>query len=194
MELSRSTDLSPTDLSLISTEFNEVTNVLTAVLEEDFEGSGSGDSELELLDQVLANLTTTQPSNTVTVDFIETRAGNTSSIFEVSTKAQLATETTSAVSDSIETSSPSSDLFFNQTSLNPEDVTEDNTSAIIGGIVGGIVVLVFFVAVFLYCVYKIKQERAFVGKYAPDDVERTAGTSKDHLVNVMKPPPIERLI
>jgi len=76
---------------------------------------------------------------------------------------------------------------------NPADV-DDNTGKIIGGIIGGVVVVVFFVAMILYCAYKFKQERAFVGKYAPDEIEKKEKTSKDHLVNVMKPPPVERLI
>ena len=70
----------------------------------------------------------------------------------------------------------------------------DNLAAIIGGSVGGAVALILLIILITYCVMKVKKKRAFEGKYSPSANEQKGGVQMNDIMNVMQPPPPERLI
>uniref|UniRef100_H2XZR2 Uncharacterized protein n=1 Tax=Ciona intestinalis TaxID=7719 RepID=H2XZR2_CIOIN len=68
-----------------------------------------------------------------------------------------------------------------------------NILVIVLPIVGG-VVLIAAIIITICCVQKVKRKRAFEGKYSPSANEEKGGVRMNDMVNVMQPPPPERLI
>ena len=96
---------------------------------------------------------------------------------------------TTAVQNSNSTLSP-------KLTENSDGETGSNVGLIVGASVGGFVGLLLLILLAIFIVKKIRNRKQFQGEYKPEVVEKEHGIGykAENLVNVIQPPPPERLI
>jgi len=153
---------------------------------------GSG-TELASFENSLTSTTQSILPGTTVITSTSTLATSTSEniITQKSTLSEIFP--TSALPNYFETSNKSVVPRFGDQTSKPFETNMVSQALIVGLSVAGGVLILMIILISVYC-YKISKERQFVGKYSPENTEKKAGVDKNQLVNVLKPPPPERLI
>jgi len=153
---------------------------------------GSGTETESFVNSLTSTTQSILPETTV---ITSTSSQATSTLKHIITEKPILTETfpTSASSNYFDTSNISVVPRFGDQTSTPFETNMVSQALIIGLSVAGGVLILMIVLISVYC-YKISKERQFVGKYSPENTEKKAGVDKNQLVNVLKPPPPERLI
>lgn len=164
------------------------------------ENSSFGAATTELSEFEFIDTTVSEVFETTEAAKITTIMSNTSA-----TTAAISSQTTSTIASPTTlnlNSTTQSD--FNSTLVpklaGDQNATESDSGAnigvIVGASVGGFVLLLLLILLIVYLVRRVKSKKRFQGEYKPDVMEKEHGVGykADTLVNVIQPPPPERLI
>jgi len=134
--------------------------------------------------------TTTPTSVTNTTEFADINPQNTTlqNTVPQNTEFQNTTNQTLTISPKL--------VETTNTEIVPSNEPGSNVGLIVGASVGGFVGLILLGLLIVFIVKKIRNRKSFQGEYKPEIVEKEHGIGykADTLVNVIQPPPPERLI